>query len=138
MTWMIAAQILPRGTRLSASLFGIGAALATALLIGIPTVLIPNPFFSREVAVRPQDYLFLALTVILTAILAASYALPVACPLQEGKLAAGGFLSFIAVGCPLCNKVVILALGASGAMSYFAPIQPLLAVASLLLLGYAI
>ena len=34
-------------------------------------------------------------------------------------------LAFLAVGCPLCNKVVVLLLGASGALTYFEPIQPL-------------
>ena len=132
------AYYIPPGARLTAALYGLGAAIGTTLLIGIPTVLIPNPFFSRLVPVRAQDYVFLAITVILTGILAASYAFPAACPMQEGKLAAGGFLSFIAVGCPVCNKVVVLALGASGAMSYFAPIQPLIAIVSMVLLGYAI
>lgn len=135
---MNAAPLIPREARVTAVIYGLGAAIATTLLIGIPTVLIPNPWFARTVAVRPQDYLFLAVTVVLTAMLAASYALPAACPLQEGKLAAGGLLSFIAVGCPVCNKVVVLALGASGAMSYFAPVQPLIALVSIALLGYAI
>jgi hypothetical protein len=138
MTCMNAAPLIPREARVMAVIYGLGAAVATTLLIGIPTVLIPNPWFARMESVRPQDYVFLAITVVLTAILAASYALPAACPLQEGKLAAGGVLSFIAVGCPVCNKVVVLALGASGAMSYFAPIQPLIALVSIALLGYAI
>jgi len=135
---MNAAPLIPREARVTAVIYGLGAAIATTLLIGIPTVLIPNSWFTRMEPVRPQDYVFLAITVALTAILAASYALPAACPLQEGKLAAGGFLSFIAVGCPVCNKIVVLALGASGAMSYFAPIQPLIALVSIALLSYAI
>jgi hypothetical protein len=138
MTWMNSTHLIPRGMRRTAAIYGLGAGAATALLIGIPTVLIPNPFFSRAVAVRNQDYLVWVITIVLTAILGASYALPAACPLQEGKLAAGGILSFLAVGCPVCNKVVVLALGASGAMSYFAPIQPFIAIGSMLLLGYAI
>ncbi len=135
---MNAAHLFPPGTRGRATLYGVAAGIATTLLIGIPTVLIPNPIFGREVPVQPRDYLFLSITVLLTSILAASYALPATCSLQDGKMAAGGFLSFLAVGCPVCNKVVLLTLGASGAMSYFQPLQPLLAVASTLLLGYAI
>ena len=135
---MNAAPLIPREARVTSVIYGLGAAVGTTLLIGIPTVLIPNPWFDRMDPVRPQDYVFLGVTVVLTAILAASYALPTACPLQEGKLAAGGFLSFIAVGCPVCNKIVVLALGASGAMSYFAPVQPLIAFVSMALLGYAI
>jgi hypothetical protein len=138
MTCMTVAPLIPREARVTAVVYGLLAAIATTLLIGIPTVLIPNSWFARMEPVRPQDYVFLVITVVLTAILAASYALPAACPLQEGKLAAGSFLSFIAVGCPVCNKVVVLALGASGAMSYFAPVQPLIALVSMALLGYAI
>ncbi len=135
---MNTAHLFPRETRGRATLYGVAAAVATTLLIGIPTVLIPNPIFGREVPVRPRDYLFLAITVTLTGLLAATYALPAHCSLQDGKMAVGGFLSFLAVGCPVCNKVVVLALGASGAMSYFSPLQPILALASTILLGYAI
>ncbi len=135
---MNAAHLFPPGTRGRAALYGVAAATATTLLIGIPTVLIPNPIFDRMVPVRPQDYAFLAITALMTGLLAASYALPAVCSLQDGKMAAGGFLSFLAVGCPVCNKVVVLAIGASGAMNYFQPLQPLLWVASTLLLGYAI
>lgn len=115
--------------------YGLAGGLATALLIGIPTRLIPNHLFTRMTPVRPQDYVFLALAVVLTAALTASYALPVACQLQEGKLSAGGVLSFLAVGCPVCNKAVVLLLGASGALTYFQPLQPVLGVASLGLLA---
>jgi hypothetical protein len=47
-------------------------------------------------------------------------------------------LSFLAVGCPVCNKLVVLAIGISGAMSYWAPVQPFLAVVSLVLLGFVV
>lgn len=51
--------------------------------------------------------------------------------------AVGGLLTFFAVGCPVCNKLVLVLLGASGAMSYWAPLQPLLAVLSVGLLAEA-
>ncbi|MFP5368480.1 MAG: hypothetical protein ACLGIS_16910, partial [Actinomycetes bacterium] len=50
---------------------------------------------------------------------------------------AGAIVSFFAVGCPVCNKLVLLALGTSGAMQYFEPIQPLLAALSIALLLWA-
>lgn len=118
-----------------AGLYGLVGGVATAVLIGIPTVLIPNPWFGREIPPRSLDYLIWALTILLVAALAATYALPLACPTREGSLTAGGFLSFLAVGCPVCNKLVVLALGWSGAMTYFAPLQPLLGAVSLLLLA---
>jgi hypothetical protein len=50
----------------------------------------------------------------------------------------GGLLSFFAIGCPVCNKLLLLALGTSGAMNYFAPVQPFLAGAGVLLLTWAL
>lgn len=116
-----------------------GAAVAT-LTIGIPTDVIPNDFFTRMTPVRAQDYAFLALTALLAGLLAASYALPQAraCAVGQGKTTAGGLLSFFAIGCPTCNKLVILLLGTSGALNLFEPIQPLLAALSFVLLGLAV
>jgi hypothetical protein len=50
----------------------------------------------------------------------------------------GGLLSFFAVGCPTCNKLAVVALGSTGALDWFAPAQPILAVLSLVLLGWAL
>lgn len=48
----------------------------------------------------------------------------------------GDCFSAFAVGCPVCNKLVMAALGASGALFIWAPLQPVVAVAALALLGY--
>jgi hypothetical protein len=50
----------------------------------------------------------------------------------------GGFLAYLAIGCPTCNKVALLALGSSGAINWFAPLQPWLAAVSILALAYAL
>jgi hypothetical protein len=50
----------------------------------------------------------------------------------------GGFLAYLAVGCPVCNKLALIALGSTGAIQYFAPVQPYLGAAGLLLLMYAL
>jgi len=47
----------------------------------------------------------------------------------------GGLLSFLAVGCPVCNKIALIALGYSGALQWFAPLQPVLAVVGVALLA---
>lgn len=125
----------PRGAAVAA-----GAAIAAALVIGVPTAVLPNPYFARMTPTRPQDYAFLALTALLVGLIAATYAAPhgVAGAAREGgerRLTSGGLLAFLAVGCPICNKLVVLALGAGGALRWFAPVQPLLGVASLALLG---
>ena len=48
----------------------------------------------------------------------------------------GGVLGFLAFACPVCNKLIVLVLGFSGAMTYFAPIQPMLGILGVLLLLY--
>ena len=50
----------------------------------------------------------------------------------------GGGLAYFAVGCPTCNHLVVLALGTTGALAWFAPIQPYLALIALAVLVGAI
>jgi hypothetical protein len=57
---------------------------------------------------------------------------------REKHVAGGGLLSVFAIGCPVCNKLVVLALGYGGAMTYFAPVQPILGFVSIGLLLYAL
>lgn len=47
----------------------------------------------------------------------------------------GGLGAFLAIGCPVCNKVALILLGTSGALSVWAPLQPVLGAASLALLA---
>ncbi len=55
---------------------------------------------------------------------------------RVGRLGtAAGFGAFLAIGCPVCNKVALVLLGASGALTIWAPLQPLLGAASLALLA---
>ncbi|HBY47132.1 MAG TPA: hypothetical protein PK593_01420 [Thermomicrobiales bacterium] len=123
-----------------ATIYGLAGFTFTLLAIGIPTDVIPNPIFTRMLPVRPQDYVFLIVTALLGGLLAASYALPQAnvCSTQQGKTTIGGFLSFFAIGCPTCNKIVVLLLGAGGAVRIFEPIQPILAAVSMALLAIAV
>ena len=119
------------------------AAFAIALVIGIPTDVIPNPVFGRPVPVTWWSYPTLVITAVLGGLLAATYVRrstePLAdidAPGRNGGIA--GLVSFFAVGCPVCNKIVIVALGATGARQWFEPVQPLLAVASIGLLTWAL
>lgn len=127
--------------------FAAAAALATALAVGLPTDVIPNPVFGRPVPVTWWSYPVLILTAFLGGLLAATYVrddpqesavtdMVDERPARTGGL--GGLLSFFAVGCPVCNKLVVIALGTVGARRWFEPIQPLLAVLSLVLLVVAL
>jgi hypothetical protein len=77
---------------------------------------------------------------LLSGALLGSYVVPLAattCEVGERTLFAG-LLSFLAVGCPLCNKVVVLLIGAAGALTSFEPIRPVPGLVSVAMLGYAL
>lgn len=117
-------------------LSGMLGAAAILVMIGLPTELIANPFFGRMTPVRIQDYAVWAATGALLMLIAGSYFLPG--DTVKGKIVSGGLLSYLAVGCPVCNKIVLLFLGTSGAITFFAPLQIYLGVASLLLLAWSL
>ena len=110
------------------------AALGTALLIGPPTDVIPNPWFGREIAVRPLDVVVLIALSGVTGALLATYAVAGASGAGAPRAGIGsGIVGWFAIGCPVCNKLEVALLGASGASSTFAPAQPVLGVAAVAL-----
>lgn len=120
---------------------GVLAAFAVGLLIGVPTGIIQTPWYTRMTPVLWWNYPVWASSAILTGALAATYVRDSTNPMptsESGKTVAGSMLSLFAVGCPICNKLVVAALGVSGALTWFAPVQPFLAVGSLSLLAYAL
>lgn len=116
------------------------AAVLTYLVIAIPTDLIDTPFFVREVPPTWWSSPALVISALLSGLLVATYVAAPSPEDQRGSKAGGlgAVVTFFAVGCPVCNKIVLIALGSAGAMQYFEPIQPLLAVASVGLLTWAI
>jgi hypothetical protein len=116
------------------------ATALVAVLIGLPTDLLPNPWFTRVVDSTPFDYVVWGLTSLLTGALLATYALPAAAPDPSGRRAGlgAGILGWLAVGCPVCNKLVVTLLGTSGALTYFAPLQPFLGVLAIALSATAL
>ena len=119
---------------------GVAVAVVVALAIGIPTGIIETPWYTRMTPVLWWNYPVWAASSILAGALVATYvdAPPEARESQSTKTIGGSLLSAFAVGCPICNKLVVMALGANGALTWFAPAQPVLALASLGLLAYAL
>lgn len=138
------------------------AAVSTVLLgglLGLATVLVPNSFFAREIPPVWWNYPVWILTSVFSGLLFATY-------VRDGQPGrgrddapsarmdgvtdeagarrlsragmTGALLAWFAVGCPVCNKLALLALGYSGALTWFAPAQPALAVAALALTGLAL
>ena len=120
-------------------LAALAGALGIAALIGLSTAMIPNPIFGREVPTTEWAWPVLILTAVLGGLLGASYVRNPDEATAPGKAGlAGGILGYLAVGCPVCNKLALLALGYTGALQWFAPAQPFLAVAGVALLAYAL
>lgn len=122
------------------------AALGTIVLIGVPTVLIPNPVFGRDIEMTWWAWPTLLVAAVLSGLVMASYVRQPGRPMpgddasEKGSRRGliGGVLTFFAVGCPVCNKLVLILLGYAGAMQWFAPVQPILAVAAVAALVWAL
>jgi hypothetical protein len=116
------------------------AAIVAALafvLVGTVTAMIDNPFFVRMTPVRMQDYIVWISTALLMGLVGGSFTVR-GVKGGIGRGTSGGLLSFFAVGCPICNKLVVALLGISGALAYFAPLQVYLGTASVALLLWSL
>lgn len=127
------------------------ASAVVAVTIGIATVLIPNPLFARDIEPVWWNYPIWLLTSVLSGMLVATYVRPFAAdtqartqpPEEQTRRSSrmglvGGVLAWFAVGCPVCNKLALVALGYSGAITWFAPVQPFLAGAAVLFCAAAL
>ena len=119
----------------------VSVALLTYFLIALPAAVVKNPIFGRDTEPTDWSITVIVITSILTGLLSATYVkneFSDENPRQLKIGSAGTLLSFFAVGCPVCNKLVLFALGYSGAIQYFAPIQPYLALAGIALLMFSL
>lgn len=93
------------------------------LLFGIPTALLPTPWFMRMMPARALDYVFLLINSALLGsyvglITFEKHRYPVK---DEAVTITGGIANFLAVGCPICNKLFVALLGFSAIMTYVEP-----------------
>lgn len=119
----------------------ITTAIATALIISLPTAVIENPVFGRDVEVTSWSIPVVLITSVISGLILATYVKNDTSVDEEKSIKIGGagaFFSFLAVGCPVCNKIALIALGYSGALQYFAPLQPYMAALGIGLLMYAL
>ncbi|HEX8939214.1 MAG TPA: hypothetical protein VF763_03540 [Candidatus Limnocylindrales bacterium] len=125
--------------------------LAAGLTFGVATAIIPNPVFDRSIPPPPFAIAVWLASAPLMGLVAATYLVPprpvdggpqplgleAQAPRADGTTTGtlGSLAVFLAIGCPVCNKVALLLLGASGAVSIWAPLQPVVGAASLGLLA---
>jgi len=130
--WSILRLFGPKGWIVAA----IGAIVAFVAL-GVPTAMIDTSYFIRMIPVRAEDYVIWIGSSILLGLVLGTFAIS-SVKGNGGKALGGGILSYLAVGCPICNKLVILFLGISGALAYFEPVQLYLGIGSVVLLGWTL
>jgi hypothetical protein len=138
------------------------AGAASLVAYGIASAIIPNPVFGRQIPPEPFAIVVWIISAALMGLIVGTYLAPgpggsvgvlarvgigntVAstgtsdgpAPSGTGSIVgyAGGLAAFLAIGCPVCNKAALVLLGASGALTIWAPLQPILGAASLVLLA---
>jgi hypothetical protein len=118
------------------------AATVVVLAIAVPTDLVDTGLFGRAIPPTWWAWPSLLASAALAGLLLASYVAQPERLETERATTRGGWigtaLTYFAVGCPVCNKIVLLALGSTGAVTWFQPAQPLLQVAGLVLLAWAL
>jgi hypothetical protein len=135
--------------------WAIAWALVSLLAFGVAAAIIPNPVFGRQIPPEPFAIAVWLVSAPLMGLLGATYSAPAIPAATATRLmplviepaggashrqgttlgTVAGFGAFLAIGCPVCNKVALVLLGAGGAMTVFAPLQPLIGAASLVLLA---
>lgn len=116
---------------------GLLALVVSAAAVGVPTDVLDTNLFTRMTPVRWWEYPVLAATALLTGLW---FVIPRASGdvRGRGKVFGATTLAVFAVGCPVCNKIVVALLGISGALGLWGPIQPALAVLSVAALAAAV
>ena len=126
--------------KIKCAVIAAGLSIIFFIIMGIPTALVPNPFaqYARMISATFLDYFFLVATSVLLAILI-SLKICYKSKKQIGvKELAGGAAGFIAFSCPLCNVLLITALGSTVVSSFIEPLRPILGVISIIILSYLI
>ncbi len=127
---------------------------ATYLFFGLSTAVLANPVFGRSIEPTAWSPNVLIATSILSGLLTATYVrnagpAPLRLAATDGidptpgtrtarAGAFGSLLAYLAIGCPVCNKLALLLLGTTGALNIYAPIQPYLGAIGIGLLAIAL
>jgi len=121
------------------SVIGVIVSVVLFFVLGSVSALIPNPFFVRMVESTSLDWIFLISSSVLLGIYTGIHyykkTVVNACTTTSY---AGGIGSFLAFGCPICNKLLIILFGTTALMTYFDPYRSILGFGSIVILLVAI
>ena len=119
---------------LSRWLTAVAAGAVAALVIGVPTGIVSTSFYTRMTPVLWWNYPVWGASAALVGLTFATYVRARPAAVGPGRTVAASVLSTFAVGCPICNKLVVGLIGATGALTYWAPLQPILGIVSVAML----
>lgn len=125
------------------------AAVGTAIALGAPTGLVTNPWVLADPATPVWSRPALATIAVLAGMLVATFLDPAGTTGTEGRstrfspedrrrLGTTGAVGAYVLVCPTCTAIVGVALGSAGALSWFAPAQPVAALLAIVLLAEAL
>lgn len=113
---------------------GIAAAAAMFVVLGTVAALWTNPLFMR---MTPTGGFELAL-LLLQSVLAGVYLGQPQNPCGKRTAGAGAIIGFLGIACPVCNKLLVLAVGSVLLLEYFEPVRLYVALAGAALLAAAV
>ena len=113
--------------------------LAALLIMGVSGETLPGASAGRVVPIQWWNYVTLALSPPLIALIAATF-VPPGQPRKARRLAktgtgVAGATGTLAMACPVCNPLAIPIFGAAGVLSFLAPYRGLIALLSIALLA---
>ena len=113
---------------------GIAVALVAFGALGTVAALWVNPVFIRMTPVQGFEVPLLALLAVLSGVYVV-----VRRPMCGANKATGaGFLGFLGVACPVCNKILVLAFGGELLMTYYEPVRLHITLISLILMVWLV
>jgi hypothetical protein len=125
MTLAVSARDLARGAAAAAAMF---------VALGSVAALWTNPLFMR---MTPTGGFEIALLLLQSALAGVYVGLPQS-PCARRTAGAGAIIGFLGIACPVCNKLLVLAIGSALLLEYYEPVRLYVALGGAALLAAAV